>query len=130
MQTRGIVKTSGFTSREETRGQFCKRVVLANVPSFRFLFWGNMRTYPGSGFRSGGTSECTLVPVFVLGEHPPKPPFWKTTLLATPEFHQGFLTLAGFKLSKDNSVSPGRIAGSHTKEQEVRQTLMTSSILN
>ena len=28
-------------------------------------------------FRSGGTSERTLVPVFVPGEHPPKPPFWK-----------------------------------------------------
>ena len=28
--------------------------------------------YPRSGFRSG--------------EHPPKPPFWKTTLLATPYF--------------------------------------------
>ena len=33
--------------------------------------------YPRSGFRSGGTSECTLVPVFVPGEQPPKPPFWK-----------------------------------------------------
>ena len=36
-----------------------------------------MRTYPRSGFRSGGTSECTLVPVFVPGEHPPKPPFFR-----------------------------------------------------
>ena len=53
---------------------------MANVPSFRFSLRGNMRTYPRSDFRSGGTSECTLVPVFVLGEHPPKPPFWKTTL--------------------------------------------------
>ena len=44
----------------ETKGRFCKRVVLANVPSFRFSFRGNMRTYPRSGFRSGGTSECTL----------------------------------------------------------------------
>ena len=68
----------------EIKGRFRKRVVLANVPSFRFPFWGNMRTYPRSGFRSGGTSECTLVAVFVPGEHPPKPPFWKTTLLATP----------------------------------------------
>ena len=40
--------------------------------------------YPRSGFRSGGTSECTLVPVFVPGEHPPKPPFWKTPPLLTP----------------------------------------------
>ena len=66
---------------------------------------------PHSGFRSGGTCERTLVPVFVPGEHPNvtgehpnvpsfrfsfwgnirqnhpfgKPPFWKTTLLSTPE---------------------------------------------
>ena len=44
-----------------------------------------MRTYPRSGFRSGGTSECTLIPVFVPGEHPPKPPFWKTTLCRPPK---------------------------------------------
>ena len=61
----------------EIKGRFRKRVVLANVPSFRFSFWGNIRMYPRSGFRSEGTSECTLVPVFVPGEHPPKPPFWK-----------------------------------------------------
>ena len=41
---------------------------MANVPSFQFSFRGKMRTYPRSGFRSGGTSECTLVPVLnVLG---------------------------------------------------------------
>ena len=39
-----------------------KRVVLANVPSFRFSFQGNMRTYPRFGFRSGGTSECSMYP--------------------------------------------------------------------
>ena len=69
------------------KGRFRKRVLLANVPSFRFSFRGNMRTYPRSGFRSGGTSECTLVPVFVPGEHPPKPPFWRTTLLGSPEMN-------------------------------------------
>ena len=69
----------------ETKGRFRKRVVLANVPSFLFSFRGNTRTYPRSCFRSGGTSECTLVLVFVPGEHPSKPPFWKTTLLSTPE---------------------------------------------
>ena len=51
-------------------------------------FW---RMCSRSGFRSGGTCECTLVPVFVAaehanvpsfrffvpGEHLPKPPFWK-----------------------------------------------------
>ena len=61
----------------EIKGRFRKRVVLASVPLFQFSFWGNMRTYPHSGFCSGGTSECTLVPVRVPGEHPPKPPFWK-----------------------------------------------------
>ena len=68
----------------ETKARFRKRVVLANVPSFRCSFRENMRTYPRSVFRSGGTSQCTLVPVFVPVEHPPKPPFWKTTLLSTP----------------------------------------------
>ena len=56
---------------------------------FRNLGWF-WRTYPRYGFcsggtcertlvgfRSGATSERTLVPVFVPGEHPPKPPFWK-----------------------------------------------------
>ena len=62
-------------SRWETKGRFLKRVVLANVPSFRFPFRGNMRMYPHSGFRSGGTSECTLVPVLVPGEHPNLPSF-------------------------------------------------------
>ena len=86
----------------EIKGWFRKRVVLANVPSFRFSFLGNIRrnhpfgnhpfvntkkghweikgrflkgwfwrTYPRSGFRSGGTSaETTLL---------------ETTLLRTPE---------------------------------------------
>ena len=44
-------------------------------PCSGFSFRGNMRTYPRSGFvlgepfwfRSGGTSECTLVLVFVPG---------------------------------------------------------------
>ena len=71
----------------ETKGQFRKRVVLANVPSFRFSFRGNIRTYPRSGFRSRGRFECTLVPVFVPGGTSAKTTlfkFWKTTLLATP----------------------------------------------
>ena len=33
----------------------------AKVPSFRFSFRGNMRTYPRSGFRSGGTSAKTTL---------------------------------------------------------------------
>ena len=60
-------------AHREIKGRFRKRVGLANVPSFLFSFRGNMRTYPRSGLRSGGASERTLVPVFVPGEHPPKP---------------------------------------------------------
>ena len=63
--------------REETKGRFRKRVVLANVPSFWFLVPGNIRMYLRSVFWYQGTSECTLVPCFGTGEHPPKPPFWK-----------------------------------------------------
>ena len=86
----------------EIKGRFRKRVVLANVPSFRFSFRGNIRrnhpfgnhpfvntrkghweikgrfpkgwfwrTYPRSGFRSGGTSAKTTL--------------LETTLLSTPE---------------------------------------------
>ena len=46
-----------------------------NVPSFRV-------------FRSGGTSECTLVPFFVPGEHPPNHPFGNHPL-PTPDFLSG-----------------------------------------
>ena len=56
------------------KGRFPKRVVFGECPP-----------PPRSGFRSRGTYECTLVPVFVPGEHPPKRPFWETTLLSTPE---------------------------------------------
>ena len=38
------------TSLGQIRGRFRKRVVLVNVPSSRFSFRGNMRTYPRSGF--------------------------------------------------------------------------------
>ena len=48
-------------------------------------------------FRSGGTSECTLVPVFVPGEHPPKPPFWKTTLWSIPQ-KANYITTPGLEL--------------------------------
>ena len=53
-------------------------------PRFGFSFRGYMRTYPRSSFRSGGTSECTLVPVFVPGEHPPKPRFLKPPISEAP----------------------------------------------
>ena len=76
----------GLSSRGD-KGRLCKRVILANVPSFWFSFWGNIRMYPRSGFRYRGTSECTLVPVLGAGEHPPKPPFWETALLRTPKLY-------------------------------------------
>ena len=62
---------------KEIKGRFRKRVVFAHVPSFRFSFRGNILTYPRSGFSFRGNTKRTLVPVFVPGEHPPKPPFWK-----------------------------------------------------
>ena len=60
-------------AREDTKWRFRKRVVLANVLSFRFFvpmehanvtslrfsFRGNARMYTRSGFRSGGTSAKT-----------------------------------------------------------------------
>ena len=47
----------------------CQRVKGGFVKGW---FW---RMCPRSGFRSGGTCECTLVPVFVPGEHPNVPSF-------------------------------------------------------
>ena len=65
------------------KGAVRKRMVLANVPSLRFLVQGehvvpsfrfsfrrNIRMYPRSSSRSG--------------EHPPKPPFLKTTFCQPP----------------------------------------------
>ena len=46
-----------------------------------------MRTYPRSGFQFQRVrkSECTLVPVFVPGEHlASKPPFWKPHFCQPP----------------------------------------------
>ena len=73
-----------FESHWEIKGRFRERVVLANIPSFRFslrgtcertlipvFVRGNIRMYPRSGFRSGGRSaKSTLL---------------ETTLLSTPE---------------------------------------------
>ena len=70
------------TRTREIKGRFRKRVGSAYVPSFRFSFQGNMRTYPRSGF---WYREHPNVPSFRFSfqwEHPPKPPFWKATLLS------------------------------------------------
>ena len=76
-------KLLGLVHRE-TKGWFRKRMVLTNVPSFRFSFWGNMWMYPRSGFCSKVTCEYALVPGFGTGEHPPKPPFWKPPFCKSP----------------------------------------------
>ena len=67
---------------EETKGRFCKRVLLANVPSFRFLEPSLRFLYPRSGF--GGSVVPVFVPSFRVFEHPPKPPFWKPPLYEPP----------------------------------------------
>ena len=93
----------------EIKGRFRKRAVLANVPSFRFSFRGNIRRNRPFGnhpfvntkkghweikgrFQKGGFGKGTLVPVFVPGEHPPK--LLETTLLRTPDPCLFFLRLA------------------------------------
>ena len=67
----------------ETQGGFVKGWFWRMYPRSGFLL-GNMRKYPRSGFCSERTSECTLVQVFVPGEHPPKPPFWKPPFCQPP----------------------------------------------
>ena len=76
LSLRGVaVTTETAITHWEIKGRFRKRVVLAKVPSFRFSFRGNIRTYPSfrfsfrgnirmyprSGFRSGGTSAKTTL---------------------------------------------------------------------
>ena len=77
------------TAASLSRGN--KRAVLANVPSFP-VFWCR------------GTSEGTPVPVWVPGEHPPKPPFCKPPSLRGKfgqklwgSFYQGSLHKGGFE---------------------------------
>ena len=95
---RGIPTTKALhvffvrTVREETKGRFRKRAVLANVPypSSGFWCWGTSAcTRSRSWYR--GTSECTLVLVFGAGEHPPKPPFWKPPFCEPPICFSFFL---------------------------------------
>ena len=99
-------------------------MVLANVPSFRFSFRGNIRrnhpfgnhpfvntkkghweikgrfpkgwfwrTYPRSGFRSGGTSAKTTL--------------LETTLLRTPEFCDSMIHRADLKRSEGREIQWG-----------------------
>ena len=69
-QRLGIVPGMGGGQifHRETNGRFRKSIPAehANVPSFRFLFRGNIGMYPRSGFRSSGTSAKTIL----LENHP------------------------------------------------------------
>ena len=68
------------TNREETKWRFCQSADLANGPSFQF--WGFRRSLfnPRSSFLYRGSFPfCALIPIFWVQEHPPKPPFWKST---------------------------------------------------
>ena len=74
-----------------SNGGFVKGWFWRTYPRSGFCFWGEHANVLSFRFRSGGTSECTLVPVFVLGgEHRPKPPFWKPPFWQPPtQFRNG-----------------------------------------
>ena len=55
--TSGQQEGSQLLSREETKGQFCKRAVLVNVPSFRFL----VPSFRLIRYSSRGTSAKTTL---------------------------------------------------------------------
>ena len=63
-----------------------KRLVLANVPSFRFSFRGNMRTYPRSGFSFQGSIRTYLRSGFRSGGTSAKTTLLETTLLGSSEY--------------------------------------------
>ena len=129
---------SSLTFHWEIKGRFSKRVVLANVPSFRFSFRGNIRrnhpfgnhpfvntkkghweikgrfpkgwfwrTYPRSGFRSGGTSAKTTL--------------LETTLLRTPE-HCEFLIKSMHMSNFKHMLSPQNNSSIGTRSQWAQST--------
>ena len=65
-----------------------------------------MRTDPRSGFRSGGTSACTLVPVFVPGDIRPNHPFGNHGVGQPPNLDPEVLHL-------DDPARADRFADSH-----------------
>ena len=79
--------------REETKGRFHKRVVLANVPSFRVLVPGNIWIYPPFRFVVHGNIRMYPCSGLWSREHPRKRPFWKPPFCEPPEGwgHVGFL---------------------------------------
>ena len=62
--------------RGKTKGRFCTKVVLANVPSFRF--WGSRSIEIIAFFCQGSPAgKDFLEGSFGTGAHLAKPPFWK-----------------------------------------------------
>ena len=53
-----------LTTREETKGQVRKRMVLANVSSFRLLVPGEHANVPSFWFLATGKYECREVRVY------------------------------------------------------------------
>ena len=83
MKNTGFVAILGviiFFCREETKEWFRKRVVLANIPSFRFFAPGEHANVPSFHVLFRGSIRMYPRSSFVPGERPPKSPFWKTAL--------------------------------------------------
>ena len=128
----------------EIKGRFRKRVVLANVPSFRFSFLGNIRrnhpfgnhpfvntkkghweikgrflkgwfwrTYPRSGFRSGGTSAKTTL--------------LETTLLGSPENYREPPDVGPAPTALWRASLPRQVEDASLKPQPFPPTLPSSS---
>ena len=98
------------------------------MPSFRFrmLIQGDMRTYPRSGFRSGGTSECTLVPVVVPGEHPPKP-LLETHPFGNPRENPALLGKSASLIKLRGARTPHYLARLRVPQKEVGKTSLITS---
>ena len=93
-----------FWFSQGDKGRFRKRVVFANVPSFRLSFRGNMRTYPRSGFSFRGNIRTYPHSDFCSGGTPPKPPFWKPPFWKPP-FWVPPMSLFRVHLDKRNRIS-------------------------
>ena len=114
-------------------------------------FW---RMYPRSGFRSGGTSECTLVPVFLFwgsmrtcprssfrsgGTSFWKPPFWKPPLWVPPNcprsrfrtsstvFGHFFVICSRFSFSGLSTDSPATVLTFSLGSYRILYSLMIAS---
>ena len=72
-------------NHREIKGRFRKRVVLGGYPRSGFRSGETSERTLIPVFRCRGTSECTLVPVFVPGGTSAKTPLLETTLLGCSE---------------------------------------------